>query len=519
LKFVQKNSTGLTTALVFAAGLLLCGYALNSSIGDFINYYYGSWFLAHGQFGSFVYEPYQFNIEISQHYKQPFFANYTPVPPVTCLLLLPFAYTNIYLAKLIFNILSLLFFSFTLQKLLNHLKLKSMWLLWLPLAFLLPLKSNMAQGQLYLLVLALLMQGYLLTQQKKQTTAALCFAAAIALKIFPAIVLLYLLLTKNYRLLLRTALFTLIISALPLLVLQHSVVSDYYIQLMPRLLQGQINDPWATAYQSMAVLLRQLFVFDPLLNPGHYLYMPATFKALSILFTAVFSLAFGFIIYKTDNRWQQFALALFLGTLVSGYGSVYGLLLLMPLFIAYCNQKQGIITVTLLGLICFASLIPSGSALPLQFARLWLMLLLALWLLAQTDKRLLALPAVFFIITGTTYWWAVNTKTQLPRLDNVLTEQKNLLLFDYTRTAEGDRLNYITTKGILIEPFNYPNPLTEDTALRIIDNQLYFQQKQLTCNTARKLKPMRDIVTGDILYLSDADRGVGFYTLRRLKTQ
>jgi hypothetical protein len=243
LKWLKENSIAVLVGLTFALGLLLIYIASTGNVGDFINYYYGGWFLNHGQFDKFVYEPYLFNLEIRKHYSGFFFGNFTPVPPITAWLFTPFACLPIGLAKALFNLLSLGLFCYSLFSLLKHLQLKTVWLVFLPLVFLLPLKSNMAQGQLYLLLLALLVQGFLFTEQKRKRPAAFCFGVAIALKIFPAVVLLYLLLNRNYHVLLRTIAIVVALIFGPYVVTHNAFTLDYYTQILPRLMSGEINDP------------------------------------------------------------------------------------------------------------------------------------------------------------------------------------------------------------------------------------------------------------------------------------
>ena len=516
MKWLKENSIAVSVGLTFALGLLLIYIASGGNVGDFINYYYGGWFLNHGQFDKFVYEPYQFNLEIRKHYSGFFFGNFTPVPPITAWLFTPFACLPISLAKILFNLLSLGLFCYSLFSLLKHLQLKTVWLVLLPLVFLLPLKSNMVQGQLYLLLLTLLIQGFLFTEQHRKTAAAFCFGVAIALKIFPAVVLLYLLLNKNYHVLLRTIACVAVFIFVPYLVTHSAFTLDYYTQILPRLMSGEINDPWANAYQSMTVLLRQLFVYDPLLNTGTTLFNPALFKGLNTLFTLLFSLAFARLIYKAANRWQQFALTLFLGVLISGYGSVYGLLLLIPLLIAFSEQKYGYVVLALLAGVAFSPFLPAGGYLLFKFARLCVLLLLAIGLIVQYDKKLLALPVLFAVTIALIYSAQKNSRARQRLFDNVLARQDNLLLFNYEHVADSLKLSYITPTGITEQSIAYDDTLIADSLIELIDNEVYFNRHRLTYNGGRKLKPLLNAANNEILYLSDAGRGVGFYTLKRV---
>lgn len=513
---LKENSIAITTGLFLAFGLMLTAVAYKSHPGDFINYYYSSWFLNHGQFDKFIYEPYLFNLEIRKHYSGFFFGNFTPVPPITAWVFSPFAVLPMQVAKVVFNVFSVILFSFSVFKLLKHLQLKSEWLLLLPLVFLLPLKSNIIQGQLYLILLALLVLGFLFTEQNRKTAAGFCFGAAIALKLFPAIVVLYLVRNKDFNVLIRTLFFVLVFVFVPYLVTRSDFTLDYYTQILPRLMAGEINDPWATAYQSVTVLLRQLFVYDPLLNTGTTLFNPALFKGLNTLFALLFSMAFVAVIYRTAERWQQFALTLFLGVLISGYGSVYGLLLLIPLLVAFSQHRYGYVVIALLAAVCFAPWQPASSYLLFKFARLWVMLILAVWLILQYGKKLLALPALFAVVTGLVYGYQKSLFSNQRLFDDVLAAQNNLLLFKYGHKADSLELSYITPAGITKDVLVFPDTLVTDNRIKMANNEIYFNQQQLTFNGGRKVKPLLNSAKGEVLYLGDAGRGVGFYTLKKV---
>jgi hypothetical protein len=53
-------------------------------------------------------------------------------------------------------------------------------------------------------------------------------------------------------------------------------------------------------------------------------------------------------------------------------------------------------------------------------------------------------------------------------------------------------------------------------SLDLKDNQVFYNNQQLTFDKSNKLKPIL-IDNKTILYLSDYERGIGFYTLRAIK--
>ena len=167
-------------------------------IGDFGNYYYGSKFWRQGIDPLKFYQSIHFfNSEIRQYETGIFFENYTPVPPFSLLFYLPFTLLKLSLAKVIFNLLGLFVFCFSLQRLIKVLNVFSPAFYLLPFIFLQPLYSNFHHGQAYLLVAALLFEFYIALQGNKRTTQALIIALLFCLKIFPAFIAIIFLFKKN----------------------------------------------------------------------------------------------------------------------------------------------------------------------------------------------------------------------------------------------------------------------------------------------------------------------------------
>ena len=137
----------------------------------------------------------------------------------------------------------------------------------LPVTVLVPFAYNILFGQAYLLVLGLMMGGFISESKNKLLPASLYYSVAIVLKISPAILLVYLLVRKKYRLLLYTSLdsMVLFLSAIPFTGM--SFLQEYIFSFIPRMVQNEINNPYAGNYQSVTVLMRTLFVPDQLLNP------------------------------------------------------------------------------------------------------------------------------------------------------------------------------------------------------------------------------------------------------------
>ena len=96
----------------------------------------------------------------------------------------------------------------------------------------------------------------------------------------------------------------------------------------------------------------------------------------------------------------------------------------------------------------------------------------------------------------------------------LLSQNSPILIYDYQ--IKNKQLTYFywnengeNSKSI---PFRY----TINQKITIVNNQVYYNKKQLTFDTSNKLKPIL-IDNKTVLYLSDFDRGIGFYTIRKIK--
>lgn len=504
--------------LMFATGLTLLLLFVNSSSGDFINYYFGSYFLQKGLFTASIYEPIDFNLLIGHYFKEPYFGNYTPVPPVTAILLYPFAWLPFYVAKAAFEFLTLLLFCVSLGRLLKQLDAEHIFLWALPIVFLIPLKSNFEQGQLYLLVNSLLIEAYLYNQKKKAVITGALLGFAIALKFFPAIALLYLLSKRNWNTVFMTLVFFIAFSIAPILFLKGDITQEYFTKILPRLMVGEINDPYATAYQSMSVLLKKIFVYDQLLNPSTTLYLPVIYRALNALFSLGVLASIILLTRKTSDSWFSFSVVLLGGVLLSGYGTTYGLLLLMPFAISLCTQQKiNACRILILALVC---LLPAQWSISIpvaiQFPRLWLLILLLITILYQKKKAMALIPVGFLVILTVTLFFSRQINTT-PFKDNyALSSQKDLLLYDYIIKNDSIQLSYYTHEGIRKEKVCFDATNAVSQAALIDNNHIVINHDTIHYNRCRIRKATVFPKLKKVLYLSDEKRGVGFYTLRWL---
>jgi hypothetical protein len=122
-------------------------------------------------------------------------------PPFNAMLFLPLSFLNYQEAFIVLNIFSLMLLFLINRLVVRGLELSGEWLLnitcftlfWYPVIYCLGL------GQSSMIIAACLISGWFYLRSKKEYAASFLFAIATLMKLFPGLVLLYLLMSKNWR--------------------------------------------------------------------------------------------------------------------------------------------------------------------------------------------------------------------------------------------------------------------------------------------------------------------------------
>jgi hypothetical protein len=94
--------------------------------------------------------------------------------------------------------------------------------------------------------------------------------------------------------------------------------------------------------------------------------------------------------------------------------------------------------------------------------------------------------------------------------------KKEIALLNYDFTIADNKMTvcYIDGTGKQDTTLDMPYKITGMRSLQLVNNQIR-TGRQVTNTSDRKLKPL--LVNGnEIIYLSDKNRGIGFYTLRKI---
>ncbi len=500
----------------FVIGCILIVLSSTNTIGDFGNYYYGSKLFYDSKFSILDYENIaHFNAQIKGYGETNFFENYTPVPPPTLLFYLPFLVFSSLKAKLAFNCISLLVFCFVLQRFLTFLNYKNGLNYFIPIIFAFTLYSNFSQGQTYLLVSAFIIESYIRFEKKNYVSAALFLSISISLKIFPVFILLFFLFKKQYKVIIYTLLFVLIIQSLTLVLVGKEIVLNYYITILPRLVNNDVIGTYHSVNQSTYTLLLRLFSFDELNNPLPILNLPFLVPVIEGIIVS-FVIYFLFQLKKINNA-IYFAIIGMSIFIVGRYNPTYSYLLLIPSIIIFINQLQNtnhIITILAVLFICInLPVIPFFNKIYflkfiMLFSLIFIMFNVILPLKPLFSFKLLILICV--VIIPIKYF-----SFSIKNINYFKLQNTQGILYNYS--IKNDSITFVSTLGVntFKEHYYLPGKKEKTDDLCIKHNQLFYKNK-LICNTAdNKLNPF---IYSDTLavFMSDLNQGVGFYKLRYL---
>jgi len=506
---------------MFAILLLLLTYIVRTKDpGDYLNYYFGTKLFFQGTLVSSIYDTASFNSLIAAEGIQNAFSNYAPVPPFSLLFYYPFTGISFVWSKVVFNVVSVFFFVASLYRLSIHQQIKPLHVSIVLGILIYPIYNNLVQGQSYLLIISLLIEAYLCSMKGRTWLASLLFAIPIALKLFPVIILIWLYATGKKKEMLLTIMFTglLLIAVLPCIGM--SFWFSYHTSILPRLLSGEINDPFSVTFQSYSVLFKKAFLYDHLLNPSPWFHAYWLYALLNTLITAVVVQASVQLIrtYK-EHSLLSFGIVFFSGLLISGYGTNYSLVLLLFIGLAILQSDknkidQGILLLLLLCIAFFQVGKFIQYPLWLQFGRLYLMIVLFILLIRKEQIvwfNMQSLVIVVLLLLPV----CLRFFQKQDRSDYYLSREPSLFITAYKETTEGLMLYYIGPDGSDSITYNTVDDIRTSDQLYINGNQIYVNGKQVTSGNDLKRQPAF-LNKDEIIYLSDQGRGPGLTTLRKI---
>jgi hypothetical protein len=499
--------------------LVFCIYqATQSPVHDFANYYFGSYFVIKGEFDKSLYEPLIFNQKIVAAGFKNIWVSYSPNPPFATLLFLPFAYVDIEDAKLLFNILSVVLFLSSLIRLGQSLELPVHHTAFMPFTFLLALYNNISFGQVYFLLFFLLVEGYLAMKEDKWVLCSFLWAIAIIFKLTPGVLFFFLLFKKKYKGLMMLSAACLVLFAISLMINGTEVWRFYISTILPKANQGEVTAAaFSINYQSSHMFFKFLFIPDALDNPNPIFESLTMFTIAILVFKIAIIVLAALFTAKEKSLFAAWATWIVVSFLISPYSSTYAyILLLIPLFIFYEKKKASFVIYALISFAVVNIPVKCLYTIPLffQFPRLYLLLAifvtLILWANPPWNWKTSVLLAGLFIAIET-FNFPLQTDTSTYLFD----EEAHQLIYDYAIEDGYFCYSYWSGSGGQKHKTNLRANALDFEALDIIDNQIFYRNKQITSTSDKKLKASI-LNNNTIVYLSDKGRGYGFYVFRKL---
>jgi Glycosyltransferase family 87 len=501
---------------------LLCVFytfkAIDFPIHDFANYYFGGQFLANGTFNSDTYFPYLFNKQIADLGYSGIFANYAPNTPFLALIFAPFSLLSLTTAKLIFNLISVVLFMVSIYRLSRFYSIKSIYILFIPLLFLVPIRNELLFGQVYFFLFFFLSEFWLAYQKEKHLKSTIFLSLAILLKVFPVLLLVIFLFKKEFKPLLYTFVFGFLLFGISVFFTGFDVWFFWLNSVVSKASNGEIANSFVDNYQSVFMFLKRLFIYNNAENPHPFFHADNLFLAVVFAFKiGILTLGY-FITTKKSNSLLVFSYWILAVILLSPYGSTYTFILLLFPFLALVksaisNIKKAILLLILLMINNLPLSLFLAKSFPFSYLRLFLLLAFVITfvvLLFQKSSWIKTIGfSAFVLFIGSFFWKAKPEKSS-----RFFSVQNPILMYDYEIKNKQLIYFYWNEKGENQKSIKLCK--SDFVTLKIKNNQIFYGNQQLTFDNNNKLKPIL-LNKKLVVYLSDYDRGIGFYSLRKIK--
>ncbi len=502
--------------------ILLCLFytfkAINFPIHDFSNYYFGGKFLVNGNFNSTIYFPYEFNKAISDLGYSFVFASYAPNTPFLALFFALFSLLPIEISKILFNCISSILFIYSIYQLFRFYKIDFKYLLLLPILFFVPIKNNLLFGQVYFLIFYLLTEFWLAFEKNKRIKSCVFLSFAILLKVFPIFFVLLFLFKKHYENLIYTVAICVFFFGISCLFTGVDVWLFYLQNVLPKASNGEIATAFIDNYQSLFMFLKRLLVFDFTENPVSFFNNPKLFSGLVFGFKITLITIGYYISKKVKQQLFIFSYWILATILISPYGSTYTFLLLIFPLIAFLkreisNNKKLVFLILLFLINNFTITFFIQNSFPFSYFRLFFLLLFFGIVVSIVFKKVQWKVVIVVTLISVVSIIFINENETL-KTDYLLDKNAPILIYDYK--IENQKLTYFYWKENGENSKSIPFKHNKTQNLEIVNKQIFYNNKQLTFDTSNKLKPIL-IDDKTLLFLSDYDRGLGFYALREIE--
>ncbi len=359
---------------------------------DFPIYYTSAWAVRHGEPLMDLYDPYWFNRETARAGIPDSLSMFGVYPPFSALVLWPLADSAPIVARHFWTIFNLGVLGAVIVLVSRA---TSMSLGLVTLIALLggdALGNNFMLGQFYI-VLTLLMVLTLEYADRSAWLSGLSTAVGAFTKVFPGLLVVYLLLTRRWRACWWTLAGSVVIFATTLLLMGATPHAVFLRDALPRAIRGEILDPYNVHFNALQTLIRRAFILEPSLNPHPIANLPAvgfflkSFSSMAIVLITFLTLQHSLSTERHDHRLFELGAMITAVLLITPAPGTHHSFLLFPGIVAAVDRFKSVISryavCGAFALACSNAMgagarWDSGWSMLLAFPRAYLML--ALWL-------------------------------------------------------------------------------------------------------------------------------------------
>lgn len=442
--------------------------------------------------------------------------------PFTSTFFYPFALiSNAYHSKHFFNSISILLFLVATLLLLRKFPKTGYVGFLLPLIFYAPLRSSILFGQSYLLITFILISSFWLLEKHKYFQGILLFSLGVLIKVFPIYYSPIFFLNKQWKGMIYVIPIAIALIALSVYTSGFGFWHEYLTQILPNAITNESTIDYMYNSQSFEVFLRTAFLRDDYYNPNAPFDNYLVYKIISFVIK-------GFIIgvlikISSIHKKDLFTLlgiwivAFFL--LQSRTATYAQVLWIIPSFIYASNstsfKNTAIFFITLIVISNFPYHWLRDSPLIIQYSRLWLSTFLAFMFFINLGwKFSVKYWIAGFTIILLTSFSSLSKTTEDPS-SYVLHSRDQYFIYDFSNSN-----GYLTYSSIgrdgdqeIVTDIRIEN--FDSTRCKVVKNQIYVDQKQITYDPSLKKKPIM-INECEVIYLTDRNSRRGTFTLKKI---
>ncbi len=525
---IKDNKTLLLYLLpTVALCLYFLGVSYSSPLHDFSNSYFSARLLHEGiPPETVIFDIYAFNTYIWELGYTDVLVDFYVNSPFTLAAFYPLAYiNNPFIAKFVFNSISILLFLIGLILLAKRTVSDKEWLLLvLPIVFYVPIKNQILFGQSYFIVLFCVIAGYYFLEKKKEYLTGLSLGFATLLKFFPVFYGIPLAFQKKWKTIVWCIIGTLIITIIGIVITGYSLWESYFLDILPHTFSSKTTTDYRPNYQSLDVFFKTLFVEDTYYNPNAWianerLYGIANWITKAIIIGSAIAIS----IRKKYNTWMLLAIWVTTLFLTQSRTATYAQILwIIPFFVfskRSVSWKHTLVLVGLLTLICnFPFRVLTNMPVGVQFSRLWLVVLLSLCMYIWRGGRLhMKYIGLVFVLLFPMFYGVL--KGPSPDASSyVLPEKKHFIIYDFFN--DQGKLAYKGLGRHGDETITTDIPITsfDENSIALKEHQLYKGERLIVTDESLKKKPV--LVNGTrVYYLTDHHSRRGAFTLKYIDLQ